>query len=163
MDFTIVSQIHRPLSFGDSFDLLFPSKSRWISQNLPKSIDFSYFWLDVLFVRDTSVRNIVAVLPVWDRHDTSCVFQTGLDVLSLCGHFAPQTGLDVFCVTPRSETLSRCFLFGTATIRPVFSKQGSTCFRFAKPHRVAAATPAPTNMPPACLLYGAAFGSSPDP
>ena len=84
MDFTIVSQIHRPLSFGDSFDLLFPSKSRWISQNLPKSIDFSYFWLDVLFVRDTSVRNIVVVLPVWDRHDTSCVFQTGLDVLSLC-------------------------------------------------------------------------------
>lgn len=81
----------------------------------------------------------------------------------LRSYSAPQTGLEAFCVTPRSETLSRCFLFGTATIRPVFSKQGSTCFRFAKPHRVAAATPAPTNMPPACLLYGAAFGSSPDP
>ena len=128
MDFTIVSQIHRPLSFGDSFDLLFPSKSRWISQNLPKSIDFSYFWLDVLFVRDTSVRKIVAVLPVWDRHDTSCVFQTGLDVLSLRGHFAPQTGLDVFCVTPRSETLSRCFHRTPLSHRSVFLPVHRVCF-----------------------------------
>ena len=37
-------------------------------------------------------------------------------------------------------------------------------FRSATPrklHRAAAAAPAPTNMPPACLLYGAAYGSNP--
>ena len=39
--------------------------------------------------------------------------------------------------------------------------RGSTCFRFAKPLRVVAATPAPANMPLACLLDGAAQGFDP--
>ena len=39
--------------------------------------------------------------------------------------------------------------------------RGSMCFRFAKPLRAAAAAPAPTNMPLACLLNGAAQGFEP--
>ena len=50
-----------------------------------------------------------------------------------------------------------CFRFASAP----FPWRGSTCFRFAKSLRAAAAAPAPTNMPPACLLDGAAQGFDP--
>ena len=95
MDLTKVTQIHRLLIFGNSFDPLFPSKSRWISRKSAKSIDFPYF---------------------------------GLKELSFFGKFAPQTGLDVSCVTPRSETLSRCFRRTPPSHRSVFLPVHRVCF-----------------------------------
>ena len=59
----------------------------------------------------------------------------------LRSYSAPQTGLEAFCCA--------------VTWRP---KQGSTCFRFAKPHRVAAATPVAKNSPQDCFLNAPAQG-----